>query len=317
MNNLQPKISKSEINLVMDLYSTGQFKEAVEKIKELNNKFPNVPILFNLIGACYKELGHLEGSAKMFENAINIKPDYAEAHFNLGAVLKILNKDNESIQSYRNAIAINHKYPDALNNLGRALHELGEYDEAIDLLEWAIAYKHDFSEAHNNLGNVLNDIGKVSEAIESFKKAITHNPNYSSAYYNLASAHKDIGNKNAYLKYIEKAVQLRPNWGEANFNLSQVKDYSNEDPHIKKMESLLKINNLELTDQIGLNFALAHAYDKLGNHEKQFKFLNEANKLRKQEANYSFSKDKNTFALVKALFNSSTVSLEKLKTKSI
>ena len=144
MNNLQPKISKSEINLVMDLYSTGQFKEAVEKIKELNNKFPNVPILFNLIGACYKELGHLEGSAKMFENAINIKPDYAEAHFNLGAVLKILNKDNESIQSYRNAIAINHKYPDALNNLGRALHELGEYDEAIDLLEWAIAYKHDF-----------------------------------------------------------------------------------------------------------------------------------------------------------------------------
>ena len=64
----------------MALYSNGQYEEAIVQIKSLNELFPNVPLLFNLIGACYKELGQLEGSVQMFKNAININDDYAEAH---------------------------------------------------------------------------------------------------------------------------------------------------------------------------------------------------------------------------------------------
>ena len=56
-------------------------------------------MLFNLIGACYKELGQLEGSVQMFKNAINIKEDYAEAHFNLGAVQKLLSRDQDAVES--------------------------------------------------------------------------------------------------------------------------------------------------------------------------------------------------------------------------
>ena len=78
--------------------------DSVEKIKELNATYPNVPLLFNLIGACYKELGQLEGASKMFESAVNIKPDYAEAHFNLGVVLKASGKIKEAIECYKKAI---------------------------------------------------------------------------------------------------------------------------------------------------------------------------------------------------------------------
>ena len=41
------------------------------KLKKINNEYPNQPLLFNLIGACYKELGELAGAAKMFEIAIS------------------------------------------------------------------------------------------------------------------------------------------------------------------------------------------------------------------------------------------------------
>ena len=68
------------------------------------------------------------------------------------------------------------------------------------------------------------------------------------------------------------------------------------------MLSLLSKNDLTLIDRIGLNFALAHTYEHLENHDEQFKFLNEANRLRKKESNYSFNIDKKRFERIKELF---------------
>ena len=72
MNSKKKNLSKEQVNEVMTLYSNGDFHKAIEEIKELNIEFPNVPLLFNLIGACYKEIGQLEGAIKMFEVAVNL-----------------------------------------------------------------------------------------------------------------------------------------------------------------------------------------------------------------------------------------------------
>ena len=66
MKNKQSSLPKKEVELVFNLYSNGEFHKAVDLIKGLNAKYPNQPLLFNLIGACYKELGELSGAAKMF-----------------------------------------------------------------------------------------------------------------------------------------------------------------------------------------------------------------------------------------------------------
>jgi len=70
----------------------------------------------------------------MFNTAFSIKPDYAEAHFNHGIILKGLNRIDEAIKSYQNAIAILPNYPDAHNNLGNAFREKGQINDAIDML---------------------------------------------------------------------------------------------------------------------------------------------------------------------------------------
>jgi len=304
MKNKQTPLSRDQLDSVYALYSNGQFQEAIDKIKALNEKYPNVPLLFNLIGACYKELGQLEGAAKMFEAAVSIKPDYAEAHFNLGAILKALDQDTAAVESYKKAIAIMPNYPDAHNNLGNILKDLGQLEAAIESLEWAVAYNYDFAEAHNNLGNALNEYGRVESAIKNYKKAIALKPDYAKAYFNLAIAYKDLGNKEAYLETIEKTVNIKPDWGDAHLHLSRVKNYKKNDPQLAEMHSFLARNDLSIIDRLGFNFALAHAYEKLENHDEQFKFLNEANRLRKKEANYFFDKDQRLFARIKESFKS-------------
>ena len=61
--------------------------------------YPNIPFLFNLMGACYKGLGTFRRISKMFETAVRIKSDYAEAHKNLGITLRILGKRSKQLKA--------------------------------------------------------------------------------------------------------------------------------------------------------------------------------------------------------------------------
>ena len=129
--NHQPILSQKQIDSVISLYSNGQYQEAIDAIKLLNQSYPNVPLLFNLIGACYKELGQLKGAAKMFEVAINLKPDYAECHKNLGITLIEIGHLEDSAETLKRAIEVNPSYVDAYYNLAITLKNLGQIEAAI------------------------------------------------------------------------------------------------------------------------------------------------------------------------------------------
>ena len=316
MKNKQSSLPKKEVESVFALYSSGEFQKAVEVIKSLNSLYPNQPLLFNLIGACYKELGELAGAAKMFEIAITLSPQYAEAHFNLGVIHQDLDQKDLAVRCYKKAIEINPNYPSAHNNLGNIYKDLGELESSIESLEWAIAYKHDYAEAHNNLGNSLNESGRVQDAIKSFEKALTYNPTYARAMFNLSLALKDIGKKEDYHKFIKKTVQLKPHWSDAQLHLSRVKKYVKNDPQIAELHSFLTQDDITLKDKINFNFTLAKVYEDIGDHENHFKFLNEANRLRKEESGYKFEKDLRLFSNIKETFKNPPKPLTKSIIKS-
>ena len=58
--NNQSLLSKEQIESVISLYSSGNINQAIKRIKSLNEEYPNVPLLFNILGACYKSLGDIE-----------------------------------------------------------------------------------------------------------------------------------------------------------------------------------------------------------------------------------------------------------------
>ena len=306
MTNKQVSLPKKELESAYELFSNGQIMEAIGQIKVLNEKFPNQPLLFNLIGACYKEIGQLEGAAKMFGIAVSLRPNYAEAHFNLGVVFQDLDQKNESIESYKKAIAITPNFPDAHNNLGNVYIALDQYEAGIGSFEWAIAHQHDFAEAYNNLAKAYNNLGNEKDAIINFEKAIHYNPNYDKAYFNLALVFKDLGDEKGFLKNIEKALALKPDWGYAYYHLSRIKKFTKNDPQIDEMKSILNRDDLPINDRIGFSFALSKAFEDLKNNKEQFKFLNDANSLHKKELGYSIKKDQDLFSRIKDVFQSNS-----------
>ncbi len=71
------------------------------------------------------EQRRLEEAAASYRQALRLKPDYAEAHNNLGVVLKELGQLDEAVASYQQALRLKPDYAQAHNNLGIALHGAG------------------------------------------------------------------------------------------------------------------------------------------------------------------------------------------------
>ena len=315
-DRIQKNLTQEQINSVVSLYKNGQFQEAVDSIKTLNKSYPNVPLLFNLLGACYKSLGQIDYALQMFETATKIKPDYAEAFFNQGLILKGVERLEEAVAMYKKAIALNPNYPDAHNNLGNTYKDLGMYDEAIKSYECALAYKPNFEVVHLNLGLIYSKFDQES-AIKYFKKAIELKPDYSEAYYNLGSTLMQLGKKNDSIKSYEKAIEIKPDYVAAHKNLSAMKFYQKNDPQIEQMQLLLENKQLNEQDRIALNFALAKVNEDLENKDVFFRHLNEGNNLRKKELGYSVSKDLEKIDKIKEVFINANFQTDKfLKNRS-
>lgn len=261
--------SQAQIDGLIALFNQGKLQEALVEGEALARQFPDVPLMPNLLGAVYVGLGRLEQAVASYTRAVQIKPESAEAHYNLGVTLSSLGKPKEAVASYDKALRIKPDYADAHYNLGNALKNLGKPEEAVSSLNKALQIKPDFAEAHNNLGNTLSDLGRRVEAISS----------------------------------LAKALQIKPDYAEAHRNLSTVKKYQDGDPQTRQMLQLVEQRSLSDEDRMHLSFALGKAHDDIGNHDKAFSYLLDGNRLRKQELKYDISSARASFTKIKATFS--------------
>ena len=66
--------------------------------------------------------------------ALELKPDFAEAHNNLGLVLREQGRPDEAVACYRRAVELKPDYVETHNNLGNALKDRGKLlaEEGVD-----------------------------------------------------------------------------------------------------------------------------------------------------------------------------------------
>ena len=118
--------------------------------------------------------------------ALQLKPDFAEAHCNLGNALRDQGKLEEAINCYRQALHFKPDFAQGYSNLGNALRDQGKLEEAITSCRQALQLKPDFAEAYSNLGYALKEQGNLDEAINSCQQALRFKPDFADVHFNLA-----------------------------------------------------------------------------------------------------------------------------------
>ena len=138
---------QDQLQSLINLYSQGQLQQALQQAETLVQQYPNSSVLLNIQGAVLKGLGQLDLSVDAFNKALAIKPDYADANYNMGLVLQEQGKLEEAIEAYNKALAIKPDYADSYCCMGVALQEQGKLEEAIKAYRKALAIKPDYDVA--------------------------------------------------------------------------------------------------------------------------------------------------------------------------
>lgn len=210
------------IDVALASHNAGDLAQARHIYEQILQADSNHPIVLHLLGVICHQTNDNAKAISLISKAVSLKPDFAEAHSNLGLVLEHVGRLDDAVASYGKAITINPRHPDAHLNLGNALTAIGKRKQAVDSYNKALALNPVFVEAHCNLGNVYRDLKKPKEAIESYNKALAIAPDFAGAHFGLGNAYGDLGRTDDALASFKKAIAINPDYYDARNNYEYV-----------------------------------------------------------------------------------------------
>ena len=87
---------QDEIDALVNLYHSGQMIKAEQASKELLKPYPQALVAINVLGAALRGQGKLQEAVQAYDKAIQLNPDFAEAHSNLGNTLQELGRSKDA-----------------------------------------------------------------------------------------------------------------------------------------------------------------------------------------------------------------------------
>ncbi len=116
------------------------------------------------LGVALSEQRKLPETEAIYRRALELKPDLAEAYYDLGNVLDAAKRFDEAETAYRRALELKPDYTEAYINLGCVLEATERFGEAETAYRRALELKPDYAEARFNLAILLLSLGRYADA---------------------------------------------------------------------------------------------------------------------------------------------------------
>jgi len=117
----------------------------------------------------------------------------------------------EAINTYLRVLELEPQHAAAHINLGTLYYNRQEYALAEQHYRAAVDADPRYALAHFDLGNVLDETGRVAQAIQAYKAALQLAPTYADAHYNLALAYEKTREPRKALRHWQAYIKLDAN----------------------------------------------------------------------------------------------------------
>ncbi|MCH7990741.1 MAG: tetratricopeptide repeat protein, partial [Planctomycetes bacterium] len=161
-------------------------------------------------------------SFSCFKKAIELKPDYDEARYNLGTSQLACGQLSEAIDNYRKAIELDPNNLDFRCSLATTLRHQSRYEEAAQILREGLQIDPSHADTHFGLGYIYQSEGKHDDALRCYHDATRVNPDHRAAWTNLGSIHISEDRLNEAVDCFKNALRADPEYAEARYNLGNV-----------------------------------------------------------------------------------------------
>ena len=175
---------------------------------------------WNSLGFTYEALGRTDEAIQSFREAIRIRPDLEEGHFNLGTLLAARGARTEAIGHFESVLRSDPDCVDCRVRLGNVLRDQGKLDQAVAQLERATRLDAEHPWAQYSLGISLQLRGQLAEAISQYRKVVRLDPENVDARISLGSALTASGQCAQAVLELERAMRLEPGWPEPKARLA-------------------------------------------------------------------------------------------------
>lgn len=218
----QPLTIPQALELALQYQQQGQFQDAEVIYRQILQVQPELAEIHLELGNVLEAQDKIVEATACYRHALTLKPDLIHAYSNLGYVLGMQNQFAEAEHCYRRALELEPNVVQVLHNLASVLNIQNKFAEAVTYYHQALQLKPDFVETHNNLGNALQSLGQIEEAATCYLQALQLKPDFAEAYSNLGNALQAQEKfENAAACY-RQALQLKPDLANAYRGLGDV-----------------------------------------------------------------------------------------------
>lgn len=176
------------------------------RLTRVSQELPRVLIWIVLLGA-------FSVSVAVAGGAVQEGNEAAESN-RQGVELYKLGKIEEAVAAFKKAVKMKPDYSEAHHNLGNAYLQIEKYKEAVEAFKRAVHYQPELAVAHQSLGTAYYKLGEHKKATEAFKNAIRLNPKEPKLYYNLGAAYIGRNNKRAAVEQYKILKPIDPQLAE-------------------------------------------------------------------------------------------------------
>ncbi len=266
LKSILPYVAATFVALcaVLTVLQNNSWRSSVALWENATARNPQDPLSWSNLGLAQDDLKENEKSAKAYEQALKVDPNYFDAIFNLGVAFNKLKRYDDAAKMFGRAIELRPDFPDSWYGraqvwiskgdylkaiadiekyaqmkpsepadkvqvaLGMAYAGANQHERAIEAFDLALKIKGD-PEYHFRKGNSLAPLGRMQEAIASYDAALALDPNYAEAINNKGNALASMGRFPEAIALFDQAIKLKPESPNFRFNRGMAKHSSGDD----------------------------------------------------------------------------------------
>ncbi len=187
----------------------SNFAEALRWASQAVKAKPDYYQAHSEIGYANTKLGRTDAAIAAYQTALRHKPDDATSHFGIGDIYFDNVKNYPlALASYTKGLSYSPKNQTALYRAGWCYNNQKRYQEAITSLQKLLAINDKPSHFHREIGFSYWQLNRSAEAMTSLNRAVQLNPDEAASHYYLGLIYVNQKNREAAMRSYRDLVRL-------------------------------------------------------------------------------------------------------------
>jgi len=240
---------------------------------------------------------------KLFRDILREDPSHVAALCGLAAVSLAADVPSDAERLLRHALRQSAHLPLTCRALGTALVGLGRLEEADAAARHAAQIEPDNPQNWLTIATVATRLIQPEKALEAYERASRLTPPEARLQMSMGHVQKTLGRRQECEAAYKAALALDPGLAAAWWSLADLKNYSFSDEDVAAIESLLRSNRRERSNESQLHFALGKAFEQRRRYPEAFRHYVDGNALRHLDAPFDIEGFERRSERIRAFFD--------------